>query len=93
MFNKLKRLQVADSYECCNNKIAVLIDTNTHYNIVTGRIKRLKNTLLANATLFGWCLHGYMESNNELFSIKIIVEEKDRSDESRIFLAIENLRN
>ncbi|GFY51510.1 uncharacterized protein TNIN_295631, partial [Trichonephila inaurata madagascariensis] len=57
----------------------------------TGRIKRLDNKLVASETIFGWCIQGQGDFQNQLLSMEIIVKEKSIYDQMREFWELENL--
>ncbi|GFY46040.1 uncharacterized protein TNIN_17911, partial [Trichonephila inaurata madagascariensis] len=91
VYKQLKSLQLADSYEYKENKIVILIGSDFYFDVVTGRIKRLNNKLVASETIFGWCIQGQGDFQNQLLSMEIIVKEKSISDQMREFWELENL--
>ncbi|GFY74989.1 uncharacterized protein TNIN_447271 [Trichonephila inaurata madagascariensis] len=92
VYKQLKSLQLADSYEYKENKIVILIGSDFHFQVVTGRIKRLDNKLVASETIFGWCIQGQGDFRNQLLSMEItIVKEKSISDQMREIWELENL--
>ncbi|GFS32505.1 integrase catalytic domain-containing protein [Trichonephila inaurata madagascariensis] len=62
VYKQLKSLQLADSNEYKENKIVILIGSDFYFDVVTGRIKRLNNKLVASETIFGWCIQGQGET-------------------------------
>ncbi|GFY72540.1 reverse transcriptase domain-containing protein [Trichonephila inaurata madagascariensis] len=91
VYKQLKSLHLADSYEYKENKIVILIGSDFYFDVVTGRIKRLDNKLVASETIFGWCIQGQGNFQNQLLSMEIIVKEKSISDQMREFWELENL--
>ncbi|KAF8789814.1 hypothetical protein HNY73_007724 [Argiope bruennichi] len=90
-YNKLKHLQLADIIDNRGKNISILIGVDYYYEIVSGRIKRLNNKLVATETIFGWCLQGHVGLSNDLMTMKIVVDEKDISDQLKQFWDLENL--
>ncbi|GBM01529.1 hypothetical protein AVEN_202404-1 [Araneus ventricosus] len=90
-FNKLKGLQLADCVENKDKNISILIGVDYYYEIVLGRLKRLNDKLVATETIFGWCLQGYIGLTNDLLSLKIVVDERNISDQLQQFWKLENL--
>ncbi|GBN44277.1 hypothetical protein AVEN_211376-1 [Araneus ventricosus] len=90
-FNKLKGLQLADCVENKDKNISILIGADYYYEIVSGRLKRLNDKLVATETIFGWCLQGYIGLTNDLLSLKIVVDERNISDQLQQFWKLENL--
>ncbi|XP_055948609.1 uncharacterized protein LOC129981696 [Argiope bruennichi] len=90
-YNKLKPLQLADIIDYRGKNISILIGVDYYYEIVSGRIKRLNNKLVTTETIFGWCLQGHVGLSNDLMTMKIVVDEKDISDQLKQFWDLENL--
>ncbi|GBM11079.1 hypothetical protein AVEN_206495-1 [Araneus ventricosus] len=90
-FNKLKGLQLADRVENKDKNISILIGVDYYYEIVSGRLKRLNDKLVATETIFSWCLQGYIGLTNDLLSLKIVVDERNISDQLQQFWKLENL--
>ncbi|KAF8796336.1 hypothetical protein HNY73_000720 [Argiope bruennichi] len=90
-YNKLKGLQLADNIDNRDKNISILFGVAYYYEIVSGRIKRLNNKLVATETIFGWCLQGHVGISNDLMTMNIVVDEKDVSDQPKQFWALANL--
>ncbi|CAL1282487.1 unnamed protein product [Larinioides sclopetarius] len=90
-FKKLKNLQLADCVNYKDKNISILIGADYYYEIVTGRLKRLNDKLVATETIFGWCLQGYIGLTNDILNLKIVVNDKDISEQLQQFWKLENL--
>ncbi|GFS65167.1 integrase catalytic domain-containing protein [Trichonephila inaurata madagascariensis] len=83
--------QRTDSYEFNDKEIPILIGADYYYQVVTGRITRLNEILVAVETLFGWSLQGQSADHEELLTMSVIVNESNVSKQLSEFWDLENL--
>lgn len=74
------------------NRISLLIGTDNYWNLVTGRIERLDQHLVALETEIGWSIQGRVsEGCNTTVSMNFVLDEKDTCFDLKRFWELENL--
>ncbi|GFY12349.1 uncharacterized protein TNCV_284521 [Trichonephila clavipes] len=86
---QLENLVLADSSDCQEKPITILIEAEYYYDAVTGKIKHLSKKLVAVETIFGWCLRGRNKENQSPLAISVIVQENLISDQLKKFWYLE----
>ncbi|GFW42156.1 reverse transcriptase domain-containing protein [Trichonephila clavipes] len=87
----LKNVQLADPYEFNDKETSILIGADYYYQVVTGRITRLKKNLVTVETLFGWSLQGQSTDSEDILTMSVIVNESNISKQLSEFWDLENL--
>ncbi|GFU33102.1 uncharacterized protein TNCV_4156451 [Trichonephila clavipes] len=87
----LKNVQLADPYEFNDKEISILIGADYYYQVITGRITRLKKNLAAVETLFGCSLQWQSTYYEELLTMSVNVNESNISKQHSEFWDLENL--
>ncbi|GFW80456.1 reverse transcriptase domain-containing protein [Trichonephila clavipes] len=90
-FRYLKNVQLADPYEVNGKEISILIGADYYYQVVTGRITRLNQSLVTVETLFGWSLQGHSTDSEDILTMSVIVNESNISKQLSEFWDLENL--
>ncbi|XP_054628394.1 uncharacterized protein LOC129179316 [Dunckerocampus dactyliophorus] len=75
-------------------ELSVLIGADYYWKVVSGKVERLSESLVAIETMFGWTVQGpvSMASINEASCMKICIEDaRQVADQLRIFWEIESL--